>query len=80
MLSVENLLAAPQGQQGSGNFALRGPGGPAGNSGPPQEDGVERVETEDLKEVDGHPVRTVEGHFSYQSPEGLPVYVMLVFL
>ncbi|XP_053971373.1 uncharacterized protein LOC128872566 [Hylaeus volcanicus] len=39
------------------------------------EDGVQREETEMLKEVDGELVRIVKGSFSYNSPEGLPISV-----
>ncbi|KAK0177916.1 hypothetical protein PV328_001914 [Microctonus aethiopoides] len=42
---------------------------------PPEEDGVIREETEDLKIVDGKPVRVVKGRLAYSSPEGLPVAV-----
>jgi hypothetical protein len=38
-------------------------------------DGVERKEIATLKLVDGDLVRVVEGSFSYQSPEGIPVSV-----
>lgn len=38
-------------------------------------DGVEREETEMLKEVNGELVRTVKGSFAYKSPEGLPISV-----
>ncbi|XP_043505322.1 uncharacterized protein LOC122526175 [Polistes fuscatus] len=38
-------------------------------------DGVQREETEDIKIVDGQPVRVVKGSYSYKSPEGLPVSV-----
>ncbi|XP_014607338.1 PREDICTED: uncharacterized protein LOC106788520 [Polistes canadensis] len=38
-------------------------------------DGVQREETEDIKIVDGQPVRVVKGSYSYKSPEGLPVAV-----
>ncbi|XP_031828351.1 uncharacterized protein LOC116425162 [Nomia melanderi] len=41
----------------------------------PKEDGVDREETEMLKEVDGQLVRTVKGSFAYKSPEGLPISV-----
>ncbi|KAH0946485.1 hypothetical protein HN011_011746 [Eciton burchellii] len=41
-------------------------------------DGVERKEIATLKLVDGDLVRVVEGSFSYQSPEGIPVSVHYV--
>lgn len=55
---------------------FEGGGQPAGsNNGA---DGVQREEKEDIKVVDGQPVRVVEGSFSYKSPEGLPVSVKYV--
>ncbi|XP_046823584.1 larval cuticle protein LCP-22-like [Vespa crabro] len=65
---------APPFARGSGGLILKAPfeGGsqPAGSS---NIDGVQREEKEDIKIVDGQPVRVVEGSFSYKSPEGLPV-------
>ena len=39
----------------------------------PQEDGVQREESDSFKEVNGETVRVVVGNYGYQSPEGLPV-------
>ncbi|KAK2586548.1 hypothetical protein KPH14_011438 [Odynerus spinipes] len=72
---------APPFARGSGGLILKTPfegeqrfggGQPAASS---NVDGVQREEKEDYKEVDGQLVRTVEGSFSYKSPEGLPVSV-----
>lgn len=48
---------------------------PAAAPQPPREEGVVREETEDLKEINGELVRTVQGSLSYDSPEGLAVFV-----
>ncbi|KAF7394573.1 larval cuticle protein LCP-22-like isoform X2 [Vespula maculifrons] len=70
---------APPFARGSGGLILKAPfeggGQPAGSS---NVDGVQREEKEDIKIVDGQPVRVVEGSFSYKSPEGLPVSVKYV--
>ncbi|KAI4503800.1 hypothetical protein M0802_001203, partial [Mischocyttarus mexicanus] len=70
---------APPFARGSGGLILKTPfeGGnsPASSN---TVDGVQREEKEDIKIVDGQPVRVVEGSFSYKSPEGLPVSVKYV--
>ncbi|XP_076682167.1 uncharacterized protein LOC143376124 isoform X2 [Andrena cerasifolii] len=74
---------APAFARGSGGLILNTPyddnkarnrpiSAPAAQNAP---DGVQREETEMLKEVDGELVRTVKGSFSYDSPEGLPIAV-----
>ncbi|XP_015186354.1 PREDICTED: uncharacterized protein LOC107071676 [Polistes dominula] len=75
---------APPFARGSGGLILKTPyegGGGGGGGGLPSSsnvDGVQREEKEDIKIVDGQPVRVVEGSFSYKSPEGLPVSVKYV--
>lgn len=71
---------APQFARGSGGLILNTPfednkarNRPIASAN--AEDGVQREETEMLKEVDGELVRTVKGSFSYDSPEGLPISV-----
>ncbi|XP_043248708.1 uncharacterized protein LOC143342462 [Colletes latitarsis] len=75
---------APQFARGSGGLILNTPfednkarnrpiGSANANANAP--DGVQREETEMLKEVNGELVRTVKGSFSYDSPEGLPISV-----
>lgn len=74
---------APLFARGSGGLILKPPleGGPSAATSPAvstnviNEDGVEREEIASFKLVDGELVRVVEGHFSYRSPEGIPVSV-----
>ncbi|KZC04759.1 PREDICTED: uncharacterized protein LOC107192629 isoform X2 [Dufourea novaeangliae] len=72
---------APQFARGSGGLILNTPfeDNKARNRPIPSaantEDGVQREETETLKEVDGELVRVVKGSFAYKSPEGLPISV-----
>ncbi|CAL7933526.1 unnamed protein product [Xylocopa violacea] len=72
---------APPFARGSGGLILNTPFDdnkarfrPMSNGNVPA-DGVQREETEMLKLVDGNLVRTVEGSFAYNSPEGLPISV-----
>lgn len=51
------------------------PRSPSPPTAAPNEDGVIREETDDIKEVDGKPVRVVKGRLAYDSPEGLPVSI-----
>ncbi|XP_032677269.1 uncharacterized protein LOC116846940 [Odontomachus brunneus] len=76
---------APLFARGSGGLILKPPfEGPSAAASPAistnviNEDGVEREETASFKVVDGELVRVVEGHFSYKSPEGIPVSVNYV--
>ncbi|XP_066582002.1 uncharacterized protein [Prorops nasuta] len=71
---------APLFARGSAGLVLEAPM----ENGPPSSDsissnnnvdGVEREESEMLKAVDGQLIRVVKGHFSYNSPEGTPVFV-----
>lgn len=72
---------APLFARGSGGLILKPPFESGPNASPAvstnviNEDGVEREETASFKVVDGELVRVVEGHFSYKSPEGIPVSV-----
>ncbi|XP_076764318.1 uncharacterized protein LOC143431448 isoform X2 [Xylocopa sonorina] len=72
---------APPFARGSGGLILNTPFDdnkaryrPMPNGNVPADD-VQREETEMLKLVDGNLVRTVEGSYSYESPEGLPISV-----
>ncbi|XP_015607060.1 uncharacterized protein LOC107273410 [Cephus cinctus] len=55
------------------------PAGPISQSNTPNfGDDVQREETAELKLVGGQLVRTVQGQFSYKSPEGLPISVKYI--
>ncbi|XP_025159909.1 endocuticle structural glycoprotein SgAbd-1 [Harpegnathos saltator] len=77
---------APLFARGSGGLILKPPfesarsvaTSPAVSTNTVSEDGVEREEIASFKLVDGELVRVVEGHFSYRSPEGIPVSVNYV--
>ncbi|XP_012279329.1 uncharacterized protein LOC105699139 [Orussus abietinus] len=67
---------APPFARGAGGLSLPTPlEGGAPKSPSVSENGVQWDETSDFKEVDGQVVRVVQGTLSYNSPEGLPIFV-----
>ncbi|XP_014483443.1 PREDICTED: uncharacterized protein LOC106748986 [Dinoponera quadriceps] len=71
---------APLFARGSGGLILNPPfeGSPRTIASPAIPANVDDVEMEEIatfKIVDGEVVRVVEGHYSYKSPEGIPVSV-----